>query len=265
MKVGLEKLSAYQVASLRILSAGLILLPFSIRSFSMVPADKRPLVLLSGLLGTFFPAFLFCLAETRIDSSLAGILNALTPLFTLVIGALFFKSRIGWQKWIGVLIGFVGLVLLILSGGEGISFSYMGYAALIPLATLLYGINVNMVNRYLRDIGSIHLASVSFAFLILPALLILYLTGFFNAGEGSASILHISTLSGIVLGIIGTAAATILFYRLLKNAGPVLASMVTYGIPFVALFWGIMDGETIGLLQVGCLFMILGGVYLANK
>jgi drug/metabolite transporter (DMT)-like permease len=263
MKVGMEGLSPYQVASIRILSAGLVLLPLGWKAFRAVPRDRLGLVFLSGLLGTFFPAYLFCLAETRIDSSLAGILNALTPIFSLVIGALFFRSPVIWRKWLGVAIGFVGLVLLILSGSESVSLSYLGYAAFIPVATLLYGFNVNMVNRHLRDVGSREIATVAFTMLIPLSLAILAATGYFQM-ERTPVFLR-STGAGAMLGILGTAAASILFYMLLKRAGTVMSTMVTYGIPFVAIFWGTFSGESIGAAQVGCLVVILAGVYLANR
>lgn len=265
IKKGMEGLSAYQVASIRILSAGIVLLPFSIRSFKAVPTDKLALVFLSGILGTFFPAFLFCIAETRIDSSLAGILNALTPLFTLLIGAFFFAQQIGWKKWLGVSLGFTGLVCLILAGSRSsFSFGYMGYTTFILIATLLYGINVNIVNRYLKEIGSTNIATVAFTLLIPPSLVILFLTGYFSIPDFDGKLLS-ATAASAMLGMLGTAAASVLFYMLLKRAGPVFASMVTYGIPFVAISWGMMAGETINAVQIGCLFIILGGVYLANR
>jgi drug/metabolite transporter (DMT)-like permease len=264
MKEGMTSLSAYQVASIRILSAGVVLLPFAFQAFKAVPAHKRMLVFLSGLLGTFFPAYLFCIAETKLDSSLAGILNALTPLFTLLIGAVFFNRQIGWRKWAGVLIGFAGLVLLILAGNKKMSFGYLGYASFILLATLLYGINVNLVSKYLKEIGSRQIATVAFTLLIIPSFFILWMTGFFSEASSSKGFIY-ATGASMVLGIMGTAVASILFYVLLKRAGPVFSSMVTYGIPFVALFWGILANEQINPVQIGCLCIILGGVYLANK
>jgi drug/metabolite transporter (DMT)-like permease len=263
MKMGMQGLSPYQVASIRILSAGLVLLPFGWRSFQAVRRERLPLVFLSGILGTFFPAFLFCIAETRIDSSLAGILNALTPIFTLLIGALFFRSQVGWRKWSGVALGFLGLVMLILSGKQQVSFTYLGYASFILMATLLYGVNVNMVNRHLREVGSREIATVAFTMLIPLSLGILAATGFF--GMERTDVFLASTAASAVLGVLGTAAASILFYMLLKRAGPVMSSMVTYGIPFVAIAWGASAGESIGEAQVACLVLILSGVYLANR
>lgn len=263
MKEGLRLLSAWQVASVRIISAGAVLIPFGWQSFRRIPSNKWGLIFLSGLLGTFFPAFLFCIAETRIDSSLAGIMNALTPIFTLLIGVTAFAQRIPLLKWIGVGIGFVGLVLLILSGDQGISLAHTGYASFVLIATLLYGINVQMVNRYLNDIPSRDIATIAFTLLVIPSFIILTLTGFFSAP--ASVILSTSTLASALLGVIGTAIASIVFYMLLKRAGPLFASMVTYGIPFVALFWGLLAGESINEWQVLCLVTILFGVFLANK
>jgi drug/metabolite transporter (DMT)-like permease len=264
MKEGLRVLDPWQVASIRILSAGLVLLPFLGRALKSVPRQKLGVVILSGLLGTFFPAFLFCLAETRLDSALTGILNALTPLLTLCVGALFFQARIPWKKWAGVLLGFAGMILLMLAGKQALDLTYLGFASYVLLATLFYGINVNMVNRYLSQTGSLHIAAIAFAFLIPPSLGILAYTGFFNH-MGSPQGWFRAVGASAVLGMLGTALASILFYVLLKKAGTVFASMVTYGIPFVALGWGLLAGESINLLQVLCLGIILAGVYLTRK
>jgi drug/metabolite transporter (DMT)-like permease len=264
MKEGLKALNAFEVASIRIASAGIVLLPFLPASLRGIPRKKARVVMLSGVLGTFLPAYLFCVAETRLDSALAGILNALTPLFTLVVGAFFFHNTVPAKKWFGVFLGFAGMVLLMLSGGKAIGWGYMGYASYILLATLLYGVNVNLVNKYLHDIASLHIATVAFAVLLLPALGVLWYTGFF-AEAGQAPGWGKAVAASAVLGILGTALASVLFYMLLKKAGPVFASMVTYGIPFVAVGWGISAGESITTMQVACLLVILAGVYLARK
>ncbi len=263
MKEGMKHLTPYQVASLRLLSAGLVLLPFALKAIKQFPRKDFPLVVVSGLLGTFFPAYLFCIAETRLDSGLAGIMNALTPLFTIVIGALFFQSRLPIKKWIGVVIGFVGLVLLLISGREGIRFNNMNYAFFIILATVCYGINVNMVSRYLTHIPSLSIAAVAFSALTIPSAILLFMTGYFQQSAAEGFIY--STSASSILGVFGTAIASILFYMLMKRAGILFASMVTYGIPFVALFWGFLAHESIAPLQVVCLGIILGGVWLANK
>lgn len=256
-------LSPYQVASIRILSAGLILTPFALKALKQIPQNKWLLVILSGLLGNFFPAYLFCIAETEIDSSLAGILNALTPMFTILVGISFFQLKANSTKIMGVIIGFIGLCLLMLSGKE-VSFNNLSYAGLVLLATLCYGINVNMVGRYMKEVGSLNIASLAFVFLIIPSAIILYGTGYLGLELTNTTVLK-ATSASFILGVLGTAFASIIFYMLVKRAGTLFASMVTYGIPFVAVFWGLLDGELITLLQVGCLGIILCGVYLVNK
>ena len=263
MKIGMEVLSPYQVASIRMLSSGVILIPFALPAIKKIPRNKIATVILSGLLGSFFPAYLFCLAETKIDSSLAGILNALTPLFTIILGALFFEVKVSAQRYIGVTIGFIGLCLLFISKGN-ISLSYLAFAGMVILATLFYGINVNIIGKYMKQIGSLNIASMAFSFLIFPSLIILFATGYFQYPL-IQKVYFTSTIASIVLGVFGTAIASILFYVLVKRAGGLFASTVTYGIPFVAVMWGLMSGERITLLQVGCLAIILAGVYVANK
>ena len=263
MKEGMVRLSPYQVASIRIFSAGLVLIPFALRSLRAIPKDKILLVLVSGLLGNFFPAYLFCIAETRLDSGLAGILNALTPFFVILIGMSFFNLKANAIKITGVIVGFIGLCLLVTVNGH-FGLQNISYSLFILLATFFYGLNVNLIGRYMQGIGSINIASLAFVFLMIPSSITLWTTGYFNMHFSEATVWH-STLASFVLGVMGTAVASILFYMLIKRAGNLFASMVTYGIPFVALAWGVWYGELITWLQVGCLGIILVGVYLVNK
>jgi drug/metabolite transporter (DMT)-like permease len=263
MKAGMVTLTPYHVATIRILSAGIVLIPFALKAFRAVPKNKLPLIIFSGLIGSFFPAYLFCIAETKIDSSLAGILNALTPLFVILIGIAFFQLRTSTIKIIGVLIGFGGLCLLILPSGN-VGFQNFSFSSLALLATVFYGLNVNLVGRHLLGVGSLNIASIAFVFLIIPCLIILYFTGYFALPLTTKGVM-LSTLAAFVLGAMGTAVATILFYMLIKRAGTLFGSMVTYGIPFIAVMWGVWGGEQVTLMQVGCLGIILGGVYLVNK
>lgn len=263
MKEGLKELTAYQVAAIRMVSAGIVLLPLALRQMRQLPRNKIGYAILSGVLGSFFPAFLFCIAETRIDSSLAGILNALTPISTVTIGILFFRAKVTALQFLGVLIGFAGLCLLFISKGN-IDLTYVSYALLVLLATMSYGLNVNMVNRHLSDVPSFHIATFAFVSLMLPSLLILWATGYFDMPLKDPGVLY-ATGASLLLGVTGTAIGTVLFYMLLKRAGTIFASMVTYGIPFVAIFWGLLAGETITALQIACLAVILAGVYVARK
>lgn len=259
----MEQLSPYEVAALRILSAGIVLIPFAFKAFKQIPTNKIGQVLLSGLMGSFIPAFLFCLAETKLDSALTGMLNSLTPLCAVIIGTLFFKMRPTVWKFAGIFIGLIGLFFLVSPNGQ-LHFNNSNYISLIILATILYAINANFVGKSLGGLGPLNIASVAFALLIIPCLIVLVSMGYFTRPLGELSIIK-STVAACVLGTGGTAIATILLYRLIKRAGALFATMVTYGIPFVAAGWGVVYGEQVTLLEIGCLGIILSGVYLANK
>lgn len=260
---GLPVLLPYEVAALRMLTAGLIMLPFVFQTLRKLPRNMIGYVLLSGWLGSFFPAFLFCIAETRIGGALAGSLNSLTPLFVVISGFLFFGIKTSTQKVLGVMVGLIGTGLLIYANMDSTP-AYLLYTLFVVAATFLYGINVNMVHSKLKGVTSVQIAAIAFTGLIIPSLIVLFYTGYFNLPL-SKPVYLMSTLSSSILGIVGTALASILFYVLVKKAGGLFASLVTYGIPFVAIGWGIYYGETIGILQIIALLIILLGVYLANR
>jgi len=264
MKIGLDnKLSAYHIAAIRIVSAGIVLLPIAVNAVKKIPGEQRWLVFFSGALGSLIPAFLFCIAEESIDSALAGTLNSLTPIFVIVTGALFFNIKTAPNKIIGIIIAFAGCALLLFSKGH-MQNKQLSYSGLVVIATILYGFNVNMVSKNLLHISSLHLTAVALSFNAVAALVILVFTGFLKLPLSDPHILK-GTAAAICLGVMGTAVATVLFYMLVKRASSIFASMVTYAIPFVASAWGFYYKEDISWQQIGCLFIILIGVYLANK
>jgi drug/metabolite transporter (DMT)-like permease len=263
MKHSKEELTASQIAAFRIFCAGLIFLPFAVFHLAKIPKRKILLVVLSGITGNLVPAFLFASAIARnIDSSLAAILNSFTPIFVVLIAVGVFRDKIKAQKIIGVLVGFIGLVLLFLSW-KGISFENFKYALLILFATVCYGVNVNMVAHFLRGLNPVHIATVSLSFMIIPSAFVLWQQDFFLLAFDESSVQWALT-EAAMLGIVGSAIATALFYVLIKRAGGLFASLVTYGIPFVGMFWGFFDGEKITLKQIACLAIILFGVFLVN-
>lgn len=261
MKEGLASLTAYQVAAIRIISAGAVLVPFIYKSFKAIPKDKLLYVILSGILGNFIPAFLFCIAETKIDSSLAGILNSLTTFFAIIVGALFYGVFTNFQKVIGVLIGFAGMILLFTGNGK-IDLKNIQFSSLIVIATILYAINLNMVGKHLKGISSLHTATIAFAFLIIPSLIILLCTNFQSVHFSKQVVWSITASS--ILGIFGTAVATTLYYMLIKRTGILFSSLTSYGIPFVAVLWGLLLDEKITFIQIISLAIILLGVYITN-
>ena len=264
MKGGLLHLTAYQVAALRIVFSGIVLLPTALTTFRKVPANKLLVIFMSGLLGSLLPAFLFCIAEEGIDSALTGTLNSLTPIFVIITGAVFFNSKASSGKIWGVTIAITGSILLLLSKGHLQQSLNLFYVSLVVIATICYGFNVNMVHKQLHDIGSLQIAAVALTLNAVPALIILVFTGYFKLPLSDTGILA-STGYAALLGIFGTAVASIIFYMLVKKAGAVFSSMVTYGIPVVANIWGLWYGEEVGWKQLACLLIILLGVYVANR
>jgi drug/metabolite transporter (DMT)-like permease len=264
MKEGLLHLSAYHVASLRIVFSGIVLLPTAIKYFNKIPKDKLFVIFMSGLLGSLLPAYLFCMAEERIDGALTGTLNSLTPIFVIIIGALFFKSKTTGNKIFGIIVSFTGSVLLLLGKGHLQQSQSLLHVSFVVLATICYGINVNMVHAKLQNTGSLQIAAVALTLNAVPALVVLVFTGYFNLPLTNKDVL-LATGAAAVLGVFGTAIASIIFYVLVKRAGAIFSSMVTYGIPVVANIWGVIYHEEVGWKQVACLVLILLGVYIANR
>ena len=262
MKIGLEALSPYQVASLRLFSAGIALLPFFFKFIRQTPLNKIPVIILSGILGNLLPAYLFCIAETRIDSALAGILNGLVPLMSLLAGFFIFRAPIVRQQLLGIFIGLLGVVLLFVV--KGVDTGYWYYGLWIVLATACYGINIALVHHYLKGYSSLQLGSIALFFCAIFALPILLYTDFFSL-LSAPSIPWRSMAASVTLGILGSGIASVLFYILINKAGALFASMVTYALPVVAIGWGLLAGERISFLQVLCLGVILAGVYIVNK
>jgi len=238
-------------------------MPIAIKVIKNFNRNELLFIFLSGTLGNLIPAYLFCIAEQRIDSALAAMFNSLTPIFVIITGALFYHIKTPTNKAIGIAIAFTGSVLLFLGKGNLKQDQNMAYGLFVVLATISYGYNVNMVSKKLLHIPSLHIAAVALFLNAMPALIILFTTGYFKLPLLRHDYL-IGTSAACVLGVLGTAIANIWFYNLVKSAGAVFTSMVTYGIPFVAIGWGIYYNETVGCKQAACLFVILSGVYYAN-
>ncbi len=264
MKEGLKSLTSFQVASLRIISAGVIFSPVAIRTIKKIPIKKIGLVFLSGVLGSLLPAYFFCIAEEHIDSALAGTLNALTPIFAIIVGALFFNTNTARNKILGIAISFAGSILLYFAQPGFYKSSNATDVLLVIAATVCYGVNVNLVGKFLKDIPSLKIVAIALSLNALPAAIVLYYSGYFQQNMLAEGML-VSTAFTILLGVVGTAVASVIFYMLIKRSGVVFSSMVTYAIPIVAIFWGVAYGETVGWKQISCLVIILMGVYIANR
>jgi drug/metabolite transporter (DMT)-like permease len=263
IKKGLVGLSAMQLGSLRIIFAALFLLVIGFKSLTKIPKEKWKYIALTSFFGTFTPAYLFAIAETEIDSSTTAILNALTPLNTLVLGALFFGITFQKKQIWGVIIGLIGSILLVLNGAVNHPGHNYYYAILVVIATICYAINVNLIKRFLSDLSPLSITTGNFMVLLLPALSILFFSDFFDVVHVS-KVQH-SVIFIMLLGVFGTGIANVLFFKLIQMSSPVFATSVTYLIPIVAFFWGILDNEMLSQVKLFGAFVILIGVYLSAK
>jgi drug/metabolite transporter (DMT)-like permease len=263
IKKGLIGLTAFQLGSLRIIFAALFLLLIGFKSLVKIPRHLWKYVALTSVFGTFMPAYLFAIAETEIDSSITAILNSLTPLNTLILGAAFFGITFRRSQIWGVIIGLLGSMLLVFNGAANHPEQNYYYAILVLIASICYAVNVNLIKRFLPDLSPLSITTGNFAVLLVPASLILFFTGFFDVIDVTG-VQH-SLLFILILGVLGTGIANIIFFKLIQISSPVFATSVTYLIPIVAFFWGLLDNEMLTFVQFIGAFVILIGVYLSAK
>jgi len=264
IKKGLEAFSPEQVACLRISITALAFTPVFILRFKKIDWSKLKYFAIVGFAGSFFPAFLFAFAQTQISSSITGVLSSLTPLFTLALGILFFKTPFFWAKVLGVLVGLAGAILLIIFGKEAGSDGNIWYGLLVVLGSLLYALSANTVGSYLQDMNALTISAVSFILIGVPALAYLFYSNFtvvlVEKENGWAALGYIGILS-----IFGTVIATVLFFRLVQLTDAVFSSTVSYLIPIVAIMWGAVVGEPITFYHLIGMILILSGVYISKK
>jgi drug/metabolite transporter (DMT)-like permease len=266
MKKGLEVFSAGEVGAVRIISAAAVLLPFSLPALKNLRRAHWKLLFLSGLVGSFLPAFLFATAQTQLSSSLTGILNALTPLFVLILGVFFFKQNLTRKNLAGITVGFGGSFLLVFSGSsDAFWYSINFFTLLVVLATVFYGTNLNLIKHYLQDLSPGVITSVSL--LLVGPLALAYLFSmtdftarFYNAAPALQSLSFI-----LILGVIGTGFALVIFNKLVQLTTPVFTSTVTYLIPVVAVAWGLLDGEKILPSHLIGMVTIIFSIYIINS
>jgi len=263
IKIGLKSFSSDQAAAIRMMLASLVLLPVSIRNLKHVKRKDLKSLLIVGFIGSFIPAFLFTAAQTRIDSALAGMLNSLTPVFTLLIGLFLFKTVFKGHQILGLVLGLIGALGLIIAGEDVAIGNINSYSLFIVLATTMYATNINVVKAKLYHLTGVQITSLSFMFLWPVALIYLLFTDFHPVLQNPDWPIHLVALA--LLGIIGTAFAMLLMNSLIRRVSTIFASSVTYIIPIFAILWGIVDGEIITIHHVGSMTIVLLGVYLISR
>jgi drug/metabolite transporter (DMT)-like permease len=264
IKRGLVAFDAYQVGAIRIFLAFVSFIPLIFLLGYRVPKRKVPVIMLSAMLGSGIPPFLFAIAQTRIDSAVTGILNSLTPLFALLTGAVLFRIVMRWHHILGVMAGLAGTILIVVVRSDGTFEFNFGYGLLVVLATLFYGINANIIKSVLFDVHPIQIALVTFSFTGPLAGAFLFLGTDFIEVVRSDDQAWMSLGYLAVLSIFGTSYALILFNYLAHRTSALFATMVTYIIPLVAVAAGMFDGEILGVVHVLGLAMILAGVYISG-
>lgn len=263
IKKGLVGLSPMQLGSLRIIFSALFLLIIGFKSLTQIKQYQWKYIALTSLFGTFIPAFLFAVAQTQISSSVSSILNSLTPLNTLIIGGVAFGLTFKRSQILGVIIGLIGTLLLIINGALNHPNQNYWYTILVLIASICYATNVNLLKKYLSDVKPLSISTGNFAVMLVPALIVLLSTDFLSVvanAEVQNSMIYI-----VILGVVGTGIANIIFFKLIQMSSPVFATSVTYLIPIVAFFWGLLDNEMLTPIQFIGAFIILIGVYLSSK
>lgn len=265
IKKGLLGLSPLELGSFRIIFAALFLVMVGFKSLRKINRSQWRWIFLSAFLGSFFPVYLFAFAETEIDSAIASILNSTTPLMTLIFGILFFRIVFTQNKALGVIIGLLGTLGLIFSGAQVNPDQNYFYSGLVIVASACYAINVNIIKRYMHDVSALGIATGNFLVLLIPSVIVLYFSGFSVSEVAINPVLSLSLVYVLILGVVGTGIAMIIFNKLIQISDPVFSTSVTYTIPLVALGWGFLDGEVFSYPQLLSALVILLGVFLVNR
>lgn len=264
IKKALIGYSALQLGSLRIVFASLTLFVFGIRSLSKLSWVDWKWMIFAGLGSSFFPPFLFALAQTQLDSGITSIFNSVAPLMTTIVGIAMFAAIITKRQLLGVFIGLFGTVALIVAGMEFNPNQNYWYSIFVLLSALGYAFNINIIKNHLSHLSPLTVTTASFGVAFIPALILVWYSGFFSEVVDNTK-MHDAFWYLLVLAVVGTSLANIYFNKLIHLSNPVFAASVTYTIPLVAVVWGFWDGETINIYQLLGGAIILFGVWLVNK
>jgi drug/metabolite transporter (DMT)-like permease len=264
IKKALIAFDPIDLACMRISISAIAFTPIIYLQRKKIPWKDWKLFLGVGLTGSGIPAFMYFIAQTNINSTVSGLLNSLTPIWTLIIGILIFKNKMDASKSIGVLIGFLGAALLMLFGKAEGENTNLWYGLFVVLGTLCYGVSGNMVKHYFQNVKSLIISATSFFLIGPPAIGYLIYKGTLTNIEWNQVQVY-SFGAVLILSLVGTVLATIIFYKLIQDTNAVFGSSVAYIMPLVAMGWGFIDGEPIGLIVLMSLMLILAGVYLIKK
>ncbi|MEO5790298.1 MAG: DMT family transporter [Gelidibacter sp.] len=264
VKKSLLAFSPYEIGAIRVAVSGLILGIIGFPAIFKMPRKTLFWVVVAGFFGNFLPMFLFPIAQQEVSSSLAGILDALFPIFVLAFGFLLFGIKSTVTQVFGGVVGFLGAASLIYFSEANSEDSQFWYAMLVVLAGASYAVNALVIKERIPDLTSIKLTAAVFSFWSIPSFIILFFTGFFQNFELTPERTEAMGYLGI-LSVFGTAVAMFLYYKLIQNTSPVFASSVSYLLPIVAVMWGILDGEEFTLWYIVGGVLILIGIYMIRE
>lgn len=262
IKKGLTGFGYFEAATIRLMSAGIAFLPLGIGNFKKIPKNLLGYVVLTAALGMFLPAYLFCMAQTKVQSSVAAMLNGLTPVFTFVFSVILFRISYQFNQILGLVLGLACAILLALERSAS-AFSINWYAGLIILSTLFYGFNINLIKQRLSHIPALVLSTVTVSIAGLLAFFLAFLPNISHYQLAQTSWWPLLAL--MTLGVFGTAIAQLIQYNLIRQTSALFASSITYIIPVVAVGWGLLDGESFHAVHALSIAGILAAVVLIRK
>ncbi len=264
IKKGLTGLTPIQLGSLRVIVTTILIAPIGYQKIKKIPKEKLKWVAFSAFVGSFLPAYLFAFAETEISSSVTAVMVSLTPLFTLLISVIIFGEELLRKQVLGVIVGFLGIIVLINNELLESSFSLL-YVMFVIIAAFCYAVNANVLKYKLPNIPALGIVFMSFLFMFIPAFIILSFSDFPFSDFASNPLIIESIIYIIILALFGTAIAKVLYIKLLAISTPVFSVSTTYLMPIIAIFWGLLDGESFQPIQFIGTLIILMGVYLVTK
>ena len=264
IKKGLTGLTPIQLGSLRVIVTTILIAPIGYQKIKKIPKEKLKWVMISAFVGSFLPAYLFAFAETQISSSVTAVIVSLTPLFTLLISVIIFGEELLRKQVLGVIVGFLGIIVLINNELLESSFSLL-YVMFVIIAAFCYAVNANLLKYKLPNIPALGIVFMSFLYMFIPAFIILFFSDFPFSDFISNPLIIESIIYIIILALFGTAIAKVLYIKLLAISTPVFSVSTTYLMPIVAIFWGLLDGEIFQPIQFIGTLIILMGVYLVTK
>lgn len=231
--------------------------PFALREIRWLPT------FVIAMINMALPWTLIGFSETRLASSMASVLNATTPIWTMLVGLVFFGSVFRRIQWMGMGVALVGLIILLgIRPGSFITVDFIGFAAMIS-ATLCYAVGSQLSKRLL---GGLTMYQLTFGTL-LGAMVGSGIIAFTTEKIDLSKIAEPANIGSLVgLGIFGSGVAYILFNYMVLKGSPEFATSVTYLVPATAMVWGytLLD-EPIGWSLIIGLILILSGVFITNR